>query len=245
MSPVRWLTAMLDTPEERAAEAEAFWCAVTGQRLSSRRGRGDEFATLLPEAGDPFLRVQTVGQSPPGGMHLDLHTDVGALAHQAEVLGANTSYAARDLVLCGSPGGMTFCIVGPHGTRRPPAPHWPGGRSAVDQVCLDIPPDRFDAECAFWAELSGWPLRESATHAEFARLLVPARMALHVLLQRLDDTQHVVTAHLDLACEDRDAEAARHLDLGASVVRRTDGWTTLRDPAGRAYCVTSRPVEPG
>ena len=26
----------------------------------------------------------------------------------------------------------------------------------------------------------------------------------------------------------------------AEVVRRTDGWTVLRDPAGLAYCVTGR-----
>jgi hypothetical protein len=27
---------------------------------------------------------------------------------------------------------------------------------------------------------------------------------------------------------------------GAKVVRRTDDWTVLRDPAGMAYCVTAR-----
>jgi hypothetical protein len=244
MTGVQWLTAILDTPAERAAEAESFWCSVTGQTLSPRRGQREEFATLEPADGDAFLRVQTVLQSPPGGMHLDLHTeDVDAFATRAEALGASTSYHERGYVVGGSPGGMTFCVVGPHGTRRPPARRWPGGRSAVDQVCLDIPPDRFDAECAFWAELTGWPL-QGDPHAEFARLLVPDGMSLKVLLQRLDDPQYVVTAHLDLAGDDRDAEVGRHLELGAAVVRRTDGWTTLRDPAGRAYCVTRRPAEP-
>jgi len=38
-----------------------------------------------------------------------------------------------------------------------------------------------------------------------------------------------------------DAEVERHVGLGASVVRRVPGdWTTLRDPAGREYCVTGR-----
>jgi hypothetical protein len=70
-------------------------------------------------------------------------------------------------------------------------------------------------------------------------------MPLRLLLQRLDDEQYTVTAHLDLACEDRDTEAARHLGLGARPVRRTEHWTTLRDPAGRGYCLTRRDVETG
>ncbi len=242
---VHWLTAFLDTPAEHTAATERFWCAVTGHSPSPRRGPRGEFATLLPGRGDAYLRLQEVVQTPPGGMHLDLHTDdVGALAFRAEGLGATTSYSESGYVVCGSPGGMTFCIVGAGGSLRPPAGHWAGGRSAVDQVCLDIPPHAYDAECAFWSALTGWPLRASDTHRELARLVGPEGMSLQVLLQRLDTEQYVVTAHLDLACDHRDAEVRRHLELGASVVRRTRDWTTLRDPAGRAYCVTRRPVEP-
>jgi hypothetical protein len=166
MTGVQWLTAILDTSEERAVEAESFWSSVTGQPLSPRRGNRKEFALLLPADGDAFLRVQTVVQSSPGGMHLDLHTeDVEVLATKAEALGATASYHESGYVVGGSPGGMTFCLLGPSGNRRPAAPHWPGGRSAVDQICLDIPPDRFDAECAFWADLTGWSLRRSDIHA--------------------------------------------------------------------------------
>jgi hypothetical protein len=46
--------------------------------------------------------------------------------------------------------------------------------------------------------------------------------------------------HLDLACDDAPAEVTRHVGLGAAVVRVTEQWTTLRDPAGREYCVTGR-----
>jgi hypothetical protein len=236
---VGWLTAFLDTAPERAAAAEVFWAAVTGQRLSERRGARAEFATLLPGDGDPCLRVQEVVQSPPGGLHLDLHTDdVRALAARAEALGAAASYHPAGYVVPGSPGGFTFCIVGSPGRRRPPAASWPGGRSLVDQVCLDIPPSRWDAERAFWSELTGWPTR--GRRGEFDRLAVPAEQPLRILLQRLDEEQSTVTGHLDLACDDRPAEESRHLALGASVVRRATGWTTLRDPAGRSYCITDR-----
>ncbi|HET7534759.1 MAG TPA: VOC family protein [Nocardioidaceae bacterium] len=243
LNAIGWVSAFLDTDDDRAPEAERFWCAVTGSLLSSRRGRREEFATLLPPDGDAFLRAQRVIQSPPGGLHLDLHThDVNDLAARAEQLGATASYHELGYVVLGSPGGLTFCIVDHPGSRRPEPVLWPGGRSLVDQVCLDIPPSRFEAEVAFWREISGWKQTQHADDSEFARLARGEGMPLQLLLQRLDDEQPVVTAHLDLACDDRDAEVARHVELGASVVRRTDGWTTLRDPSGREYCVTGRSV---
>lgn len=238
---VRWITAFIDTVEDRAEEVEVFWARVTGQVVSARRGRRDEFATLLPDDGDPFVKLQRSGQSTPGGLHLDLHTDdLDALSLRAEQLGASASYLDLGHVVCGSPGGMTFCIVGHPGARRPSPQTWPGGPSLLDQVCLDIPPSRFDEEAAFWQELTGWEL--GPERDKFRRLANPDDLAVQLLLQRLDDEQPVVTGHLDLASDDADAEAARHAALGAREVRRTDGWITLTDPSGRAYCVTRRPV---
>jgi hypothetical protein len=239
---IRWITAFIDTAEDRAEEAEVFWSRVTGQVVSARRGRNDEFATLLPDDGDPFLKLQRCGQSTPGGLHLDLHTDdIDALAMRAEQLGASASYLDLGYVVCGSPGGMTFCVVGDPGERRPSPQTWPGGRSLVDQVCLDIPPSRFDSECAFWERLTGWEL--APERDGFRRLARPEGQPIQLLLQRLDAEQPVVTGHLDLGSDDAEAEAARHLALGATEVRRMPGWITLTDPAGRTYCVTRHPVD--
>ena len=55
----------------------------------------------------------------------------------------------------------------------------------------------------------------------------------------MDDPQPI-RAHVDLSCDDNAAEVARHERLGAQVVRRTEGWTTLRDPLGSLYCVSRR-----
>jgi hypothetical protein len=115
-----------------------------------------------------------------------------------------------------------------------------GRRSIVDQVCLDIPGPRFEAEATFWAALTGWSRTTDGRVDEFERLVRPAHVPYAVLLQRLDDDQAAVTAHLDLACDDRDAETARHVSLGAEPVRRTAGWTVLRDPVGTTYCLTDR-----
>lgn len=123
---------------------------------------------------------------------------------------------------------------------RPGAATWPGGhRSIVDQVCLDIPAERYDAECDFWAELTGWPVVASRS-PEFQWLDVPDDQPLRVLLQRLEAPDGPVRAHLDLATDDRPAEVARHVALGAGVLDPRPRWTVLRDPAGSAYCITDR-----
>ena len=43
--------------------------------------------------------------------------------------------------------------------------------------------------------------------------------------------------HLDVAVSDRDAERARALGLGASVVREADGYTVMADPEGNHFCL--------
>ena len=244
MSEVRWLTAFLDTAHERAERTEWFWSRVTGYRLSQRRGVREEFATLVPADGDPHLKVQTARQSSPGGLHLDLHTDdVPGLASRAETLGASAGRLTDGFIVCGSPGGMTFCVVDHPGSRAAPPAIWPSGRSMVDQVCLDIPPSKWEWECRFWADLTGWGLVDRNPEDEFRRLARPAGLAIQLLLQRLDDEQPVVTGHLDLGSDDYLAETERHLALGATEIRRTPHWVTLSDPSGRLYCVTRHPVD--
>jgi hypothetical protein len=219
--PPTWITAFLDLPERSWESGVSFWKAVTAAELSPVRGSDREFATLLPADGEPFLRVQRTGADRPG-IHLDLHC------------------AADQWEIRTSPGGFTFCVNVPVGGDRPAPVSWPGGHSSlVDQVCLDIPPAAYDAECAYWTELTGWEL--APTSAPYLRQLVrPVGMPLRVLLQRRDEGEGPVTAHLDLASSDREAEIARHLALGATVDGAGARWTRLRDPVGMLYCVTDR-----
>lgn len=237
---VTWLTAFLDTAAPDAEATEAYWVAVTGWPLSARRGVNGEFASLEPPDGDGPVRVQVVGAQPPGGMHLDVHTDdVDGLVAEARGLGAEMRDTGLGHVVGRSPSGLVFCIVPHRGGQRPGPVDWPGGASLVDQVCLDIPPAVFDAEARFWSELTSWPHVKGGA-PQFDRILPPPGQPLRVLLQRTDDEDAPVRMHLDLASEDRDAEVARHVELGGRVVRRTENWTTLLDPSGRAYCVTRR-----
>ncbi|MDI6105074.1 VOC family protein [Actinoplanes sp. NEAU-A12] len=237
------MTGFLDTPGGAGGGpdpgVESFWQAVTGWGLSARRG-GGAFATLLPGDGDACLRVQVVGDS-PARAHLDLHVDdVAAAAAEVAALGATLVAAEDGLVVSRSPAGIVFCLVRWGGERRRPAPvRWPGGQSSVvDQLCLDLPGAVHDREAGFWAAVTGWE-RRSSDLPEFSWLERPAGLGLRLLLQRTGG--EVAGVHVDLACDDVDAEVERHVGWGAVVVRRVPGdWTTLRDPAGREYCVTGR-----
>jgi hypothetical protein len=258
---VSWVTAFLDVPPAVHDAVVRFWSAVSASAVSTARGVEGEFVSLLPEDGDPYLAVQrtgTGGASATGpSLHVDLHVDSPSVAARRAVdVGATLLHRSpHGYVVLASPGGFVHCLV-PDGEHvRPTAVRWPRGHeSIVDQVCLDIPPDAHEAECRYWSELTGWRLRRSAGRPEFHHLERPAGMPIRFLLQRLDTvaddrTQgradgadgHAVTAHLDLACDDRTAEVARHVSLGAEVLGDPGGgWTVLRDPGGSRYCVTDR-----
>ena len=241
MTP-RWVTAFLDLPDASHDLGIDFWSEVTGYRLSPRRGQHGEFATLVPPQGQDYLRVQRVGDGAPR-IHLDLGVDdvTGALA-EARGLGATLVARPDDgLAVLRSPGGFVLCLVHGESGERPAPLTWPGGRaSQVDQVCLDVPPSRYDAELAFWASLTGWRRRDPASGSEFGRVTPGPEQPLQLLVQRLEEEQETVTAHLDWSAEDHEAELAAHRAAGAVVQGRFEGWTVLRDPAGMTYCVTRR-----
>ena len=108
---------------------------------------------------------------------------------------------------------------------------------------LDLPPGS-DAAEAFWSAALGWPLGEPwPGHPELASF-TPPRGDAYVHRQRVPDGPGV---HLDLEVADVDAEAVRLRALGATPLRRTSEWETLRSPGGLPFClVPARPrVRPG
>ncbi len=108
MSPLPWIQVFLDTPVELFEEATSFWSAVTGWRVSERRGEDGQFLTLLPTAGAAYVRMQAV-DGPPG-VHLDLDSaDRSAAVERARGLGATTAWTYQDVEVMRSPGGFTFC----------------------------------------------------------------------------------------------------------------------------------------
>jgi hypothetical protein len=126
------------------------------------------------------------------------------------------------------------------GPRRPSASRW---ASRVGWLCLDIPDDAYDAECGFWAGLTGWELAQGPDQ-EFRELTVPAGFPLRLLLQRTGDLAGTpARAHPDLACSGVGEERARHERLGATWSHDGASWVTMRDPAGLEYCIAGSAAE--
>ena len=236
-APAAWIQVFLDTPAAALDEAVDFWSAVTGWRPSDRRGEDGQFLTLLPPAGAAYVKVQAVDG--PAGIHLDLDSaDRPANIERARSLGATTAWTYHDVEVMRSPGGFVFCqtlLDGAPSLVR-------DGSTILDQVCLDIPGDAWEAETAFWRDLTGRELQE-ATAPGFARLLAPDQP--RILLQRLDEATGTVRAHPDLATADREAETGRHVALGARVVGVHAYWTVLEAPGGQVYCLTDRDPSTG
>ena len=240
-SPVRWMSLFIDVPPASLDASVAFWAEVSGTVRGAAIGNDGEFFPLEREGADACLWLQRTLDGGPA-CHPDLYVDdEEAIAQHAVALGASIALRSRGLVVLTSPGGLPFCLVRHRGQHRRPGPSGPqDARCHVDQICFDIPPDRFEDEGGFWASLTGWEHTDRDPDDEFARLTRPDEVPFAVLLQRLDDNQPAVTAHLDLSCEDRDAAAAWHESLGAEVVERTAAWTVMRDPVGLTYCNTRR-----
>jgi hypothetical protein len=206
---VRWLTAFIDRPEQGFDETVRFWMGVTGSTLSPARGRHGEFATLLPAADDAYLRVQRVADG-PGGSHLDVHVDdVVATAERACQLGAHSNQELDDVGVLTSPGGITFCVVAHCGEETRPSPVIAGDapRSLADQLCLDVAPDLYDEECAFWEAFTGWEHRPARLR-EFSYLERPDVMPLRLLFQRADDPDHAAAARHARGCRVQRVRAA-------------------------------------
>ena len=236
---VRWLTVFVDLAPDEHAAGLAFWERLTGWRRSAVRGEHDEFVTLLPEAGTAYLRVQRLAAG-PSGVHLDLHVDDLDAATAHAVAAGAVVLARSGHVVLRSPAGFVLCLVGPlpdEPVRTPPVPRADGHRSIADQLTIDVTPDGWADETAFWSALTGWPVAPASRPA-MARLHTPPALPVRVLLQRKDEGP--TSGHVDLATDDRPAEVARLVALGASVTAAREFWTVLTPPAGPPVCITPR-----
>lgn len=232
-----WIHLLLDVPRESWQQSIAFWSAATGWSVSAPRGETRRFVTFDPGVGDAWLKLQAVEGGPR--VHLDLDvSDPAAAAGMSIELGARPAWRHHEVAVMRSPGGLLFCL-----THQKEGQRWFARADAdavLDQVCLDIPAPRWDAEVAFWQALTGREL-EPGSRTEFAFLGDPDRHgALRILLQRLDSHAGDVAGHADFAVADRAAHTARHVDLGAQVLSVMDWWTVMRAPDQHVYCLTDR-----
>jgi Glyoxalase-like domain len=249
---IRWLTVFLDFPAGSFDAGVAFWRAATGYGRSAARGADGEFATLVPPAGDAYLRVQRIRDG-AGGCHLDLHVDAGAesldaVARRAQASGALVRSSEPGLVVAASPGGFLFCLTRWHGESVVPPPlaaaasaaGADAGVSRLDTLCLDVPPGGFERELAFWSALTGQQAHPAPVPG-YAFLEQQPGLPLRLLFQQRESAApgDPTRGHVDLGCTDPGARD-RHVALGARVTAARQYWTVLADPAGREYCLVGR-----
>ena len=116
----------------------------------------------------------------------------------------------------------------------------------MSSFLLNITFDCADAHRAarFWAELTGWPVRQPHQPDEYA-VTPPADGLPRLYFVPVPEPKIAKNrVHLDIVPADRtqDEEIARLTGLGASVVtdRRPDvGWVILADPEGHEFCIES------
>ena len=237
---IKWLNAVIDIPAAHFDLVSDFWIEVTNSRAGEIHPDHDEYVRLLPESGDMHLELQRIDEG-SARVHLDLVVDdIPATTERAIEMGA-TLIARPGHAVLETPGGMSFCIV-PYGTESVCAPAIDAAYPhAVDQICLDVPHEQFDADVQFWSAVTGWAVNP-ARLPEFRSLAQPAELPLRILIQQLGPQDHSGgRAHLDISSGDHVATLTeRHQRLGARVVDERTHWTTLIDPAGMPYCLTSR-----
>jgi predicted enzyme related to lactoylglutathione lyase len=110
-------------------------------------------------------------------------------------------------------------------------------RSRVYALIIDTPRAEADEAAAFWSAALGAEARPLPDEPQFTSLhgALPTLVA---AVQAVDDTPRY---HIDIETDDVEAETARLVGLGATVLRRhttgEDRWVVLADPEGNEFCV--------
>ncbi len=227
-----WVHVFIDVPRELWSRAVAFWSAAAAGVPSASWGDEAQYLTIVPPEGDGWVHLQSIDGPPRVHVDVDSVDRDAAQQHSLEI-GARTEWVRDEAIAMRSPGGLVFC----HSSGRPREMVRSDPDRVLDQVCIDIPEPVWDTEVEFWRRLTGREL-ESGRRAEFAFLGTEGEVRL--LLQRLEESDGPVRAHLDFAVADRAAETIRHEELGAEVVEVFDWWTVMHAPGGHVYCLTER-----
>lgn len=102
-----------------------------------------------------------------------------------------------------------------------------------------------DVVIPFWTAALGWTAHR--INDQFVALRAPAEegIGFDILFQKVPEPKIVKNrAHIDFDAADMDAEVARLVDLGGSVIAERGlgdfRWTVVADPEGNELCVTVR-----
>ena len=110
----------------------------------------------------------------------------------------------------------------------------------ADYLVLTLDVADLDLQTAFWCGALGYEHRGDA--GQFRAISDPTGAGPRMLLQRVDDVKAGKNRlHIDIHVVDVEAEAARLVELGATITDRVAEhglqWVVLADPEGNEFCV--------
>lgn len=117
------------------------------------------------------------------------------------------------------------------------------GIGMLDVVIFDVPNVRTSA--AFWTELTG-AHTEQAESDGWLTLGTPDGWSIafqpapNLIPPQWPGQERPQQLHLDLRVPDLAAETARAVELGATLLRESESWNTLADPAGHPFDLCQR-----
>ncbi|ANC31750.1 VOC family protein [Isoptericola dokdonensis] len=124
-----------------------------------------------------------------------------------------------------------------------------GRVAAVDALVLDVPDPQRSA--AFWRDLTGGEVEQAAEGDDWVTLTLPGGWSLafqpapELVPPRWPGQEHPQQLHLDLLVGDVPAYTAKAGELGATVLRESERWTTLADLDGHTFDLCVGDVAPG
>jgi len=108
-------------------------------------------------------------------------------------------------------------------------------RSRLAGFIIDCNVDDLDAAAAFWSGALGLPIEDPDEGGDGRYALLGAGPGgLHVEVQSVE---HPSRLHLDIECDDIDAEATRLEALGAKKIGFVKRWWVMEAPTGQRFCV--------
>jgi predicted enzyme related to lactoylglutathione lyase len=106
-------------------------------------------------------------------------------------------------------------------------------RSRLSTFVIDCKVDDLAAAAEFWSKALGRSVTQTDDDSNY-RALVGTGGGPTLVVQKVEHDSRI---HLDIECDDLDAEVARLEALGATRVRFVKRWWLMQAPTGQVFCI--------
>lgn len=108
--------------------------------------------------------------------------------------------------------------------------------SRLSTFVIDCQVEDIDAAAEFWSKVLGREVKRT-NDAPTYRALAPVEGAPTLVIQQVTHDSRI---HLDIECDDLEAEVVRLEKLGATRLRFCKRWWLMQAPTGHVFCVVNR-----